>query len=846
MAISETSIDLQVVDAKDSTLTLEELLRLSSDNSSAIFLTTHGVIMGGKVIADVANLEDFIPTSDASVNPTANSIVKRDNNGDVRVHGIVDDTGNMYALPYSSAEVKDNADAILQMEITDLNTIRNNAKTAAEAIPDLEGDIEQLQGVTADIVTIRSNAAKVTTKVDRAEVEEMIADVEARNKGYFISSSSLIASYPTGTVGDRAYVGITAPFAIYEWNGSAWVDTGQTGGSDEVDLSGTYPNMTVGFAENASILENIDISNALNGYYNVYSSPSLTFASSSSFKSILITVSSGERYIYEGVLGGNAMAAIMLADIDGNVVSVIDRGSSEKYNTSVYGDVTIPEGVRQMAFCWMVKSGANISLSRIKATPLSEVVEGVERFNQFEEEFIIPASPNLWNGETIDKVISSSGSLTVVSSWSENKSSVLIPVQPNAYYYLSGRSSKIQTRAIRCVDSGGVSPMKVLAPANGVEYKTNWYLPNSDGSNGAVDGMFKTPSNAAFVQFVVSTATGTDFSQVMLEYVGTEYDANFTPSAYQPYDPTEVINPERLPLHLEETAESASARRFPLKVLLIGSSHGMNTISQFPWIAYKSGFNVTVGNVYKGSLTLQQVATAITNNAAIGGWFKVFRNGAWVTDSSTLFDDVITEERWDYVIIQRSASDDTTWTTEQATALDTIIERIIAKSVGTPRILFNSGFPDPTASVDGQRTQWESIMDSARNMQATYQIGIIPMATAIVNARTTLLANIGYYTRKQLCYDSQHLDYGIGCYVCGVTLFEYILKDFGWSCLTAKGYATYEEAASFEVTVDYDGITSSAYTEPTAQTMTIAKYCAMAAVREPDTISSTLSEKYPL
>ncbi len=134
MAISETSIDLQVVDAKDSTLTLEELLSLSSNNSCAIFLTPHGVIMGGKVIADVANLEGFIPNSEASVNPTANSIVKRDGNGDIKVHGIVDDTGIMYALPYSSEEVKDNADAILQMEITDLDTIRSNAAKGATAV----------------------------------------------------------------------------------------------------------------------------------------------------------------------------------------------------------------------------------------------------------------------------------------------------------------------------------------------------------------------------------------------------------------------------------------------------------------------------------------------------------------------------------------------------------------------------------------------------------------------------------------------------------------------------------------------------------------------------------------
>lgn len=65
--------------------------------------------------------------------------------------------------------------------------------------------------------------------------------VGEKNKGYYVSIESLNAAHPTGNVGDFAYVGTVAPFAIYTWNGSTWEDSGETGGSEEVDLSGFLP-----------------------------------------------------------------------------------------------------------------------------------------------------------------------------------------------------------------------------------------------------------------------------------------------------------------------------------------------------------------------------------------------------------------------------------------------------------------------------------------------------------------------------------------------------------------------------------------------------------------------------
>ena len=60
-----------------------------------------------------------------------------------------------------------------------------------------------------------------------------------KNKGYFATAESLVNAYPTASAGSIAYVGSSYPYAIYVWNGS-WVDSGETGGDETVDLGDYY------------------------------------------------------------------------------------------------------------------------------------------------------------------------------------------------------------------------------------------------------------------------------------------------------------------------------------------------------------------------------------------------------------------------------------------------------------------------------------------------------------------------------------------------------------------------------------------------------------------------------
>lgn len=55
------------------------------------------------------------------------------------------------------------------------------------------------------------------------------------------SSTTEASKYITSPyVGQLVLIGSTIPAPIYRWNGSSWIDTGQTGGSAEVPLSNYY------------------------------------------------------------------------------------------------------------------------------------------------------------------------------------------------------------------------------------------------------------------------------------------------------------------------------------------------------------------------------------------------------------------------------------------------------------------------------------------------------------------------------------------------------------------------------------------------------------------------------
>ena len=79
-----------------------------------------------------------------------------------------------------------------------------------------------------------------------AEVESL-GEATIKNCGYFSTLEALQEAYPIAGAGSKAYVGTSYPYAIYLWNtaSSAWVDSGATGGEENVKLEDYYTKENV-------------------------------------------------------------------------------------------------------------------------------------------------------------------------------------------------------------------------------------------------------------------------------------------------------------------------------------------------------------------------------------------------------------------------------------------------------------------------------------------------------------------------------------------------------------------------------------------------------------------------
>lgn len=84
--------------------------------------------------------------------------------------------------------------------------------------------------------SINSNSQKINSEIIKLQ------NATYKNRGYYSSLDELTSYVPSASNGAIAYVGDAYPFAIYSWSSesNSWVDTGNTGGGEDVNLSNYY------------------------------------------------------------------------------------------------------------------------------------------------------------------------------------------------------------------------------------------------------------------------------------------------------------------------------------------------------------------------------------------------------------------------------------------------------------------------------------------------------------------------------------------------------------------------------------------------------------------------------
>lgn len=100
----------------------------------------------------------------------------------------------------------------------------------ASAVNTLLGIVDDNRGAfPLDDELLATSEKAVKNKTLYAEISAL-KSATVKNKGYFKTLEDLQLAHPTGDVGEIAYVGTAAPYAIYQWGDNGWEDTGSTEG----------------------------------------------------------------------------------------------------------------------------------------------------------------------------------------------------------------------------------------------------------------------------------------------------------------------------------------------------------------------------------------------------------------------------------------------------------------------------------------------------------------------------------------------------------------------------------------------------------------------------------------
>lgn len=85
---------------------------------------------------------------------------------------------------------------------------------------------------TSDIKNVSDTVDAQAARLD--DVDTTLENALFKNKGYFTTLEKLNEAVPNPTIGSKAYVGTSEPYAIYIVENGVWVDSGYTGGDEIV------------------------------------------------------------------------------------------------------------------------------------------------------------------------------------------------------------------------------------------------------------------------------------------------------------------------------------------------------------------------------------------------------------------------------------------------------------------------------------------------------------------------------------------------------------------------------------------------------------------------------------
>ena len=220
-----------------------------------------------------------------------------------------------------------------------------------------------------------------------------------------------------------------------------------------------------------------------------------------------------------------------------------------------------------------------------------------------------------------------------------------------------------------------------------------------------------------------------------------------------------------------------AAQRDTLRILAIGNSFSADAVEDHLYpIALEKGVTLIIGNMYIPGCSLERHAGNVRDNKADYNYRKIAADGIMTKEGDWSLERAIADEDWDIVTLQQS-SPISGQTDGYFPFINEMIDFIKANQPEAEIVFHMTWAYDPASPHKGfikygndQELMYKSIMATVMNVTAKVGIDkVIPCATAMQNARTTLLED------KVNKSDGYHLSRPHGRYLAACVWVEYLL-----------------------------------------------------------------------
>ena len=213
------------------------------------------------------------------------------------------------------------------------------------------------------------------------------------------------------------------------------------------------------------------------------------------------------------------------------------------------------------------------------------------------------------------------------------------------------------------------------------------------------------------------------------------------------------------------------------RVLAIGNSFSEDALeAHLHSIATAAGDSMIIANLYIGGSSLEQHLGNAQANNKLYSYRKINKFGSKTTVNDVSIEDVLNDERWDYISFQQVSQNSGQYPTIQA-SLPGLVDYVKSKVIYTEtKYVYHqtwayaqnsnhSGFQNYNSD---QMTMYSAIMDASSKAATLMDADLlVPAGTAIQNGRTSFWGD--NFTR-----DGYHLNLDIGRYLAACTWYESI------------------------------------------------------------------------